>query len=229
MKTTNPYFGQQETEGPNLRPTICATGITQPSEATIVAAEDGKELGRRKAIVSAFDTKYKIGYHEWHTVKAGAFTNTIAAQASRVPLFFQHNWDWSEQVPIGFTEAAEETAEGLQIDAAFWLDLAPSAACWRALEVGALREWSIGYHVIALERDPDDENHFYITEAELLEASVVLRGANPATRTLPASAPPPDTDPGQTSEPEGNAAWSPEPDQLARLLARPGARAALRV
>src|SRR5690606_9972196 len=72
-----------------------------------------------------------------------------------------------------------------------YVDIDPSIArLYESMREGAIREWSIGYSVLATRADREDDMHQFVTEAELLEGSSVLRGANPATRTLEvASAP----------------------------------------
>ncbi len=150
---------------------------------TLAADDDTGAKGAVKALVSAYGVKYRIGYATWHTIEADAFAESIAAQAS-IPLFWQHSWDWSEQPPIGHSSASEEP-DGLHIDGEFYVDLDPEVArIYAAMKAGALREWSIGYQPIEIRKDTDDDRHFFVTKAELLEASVVLRGANPETQTL---------------------------------------------
>ncbi len=159
---------------------ICRATLTA---STLTAADsDDEKTGKVRAIVSAYGVRYQIGYARYHTIEADAFAKSIKAQAS-IPLFWQHAWDWSEQPPIGHADASE-TADGLEIDGDMYLDQAGVPAIHRAMVAGALREWSIGYRILTARDDPDDDLHRFIEEAELLEASVVLRGANPQTKTL---------------------------------------------
>lgn len=147
------------------------------------AAKSDEKPGTVKALVSAYGVKYRIGYARWHTIEAGAFADSIAAQGT-IPLFWQHSWQYTEQAPIGHGAASESDA-GLEIDGELYVAEDPTVARLHMAMVNkAIREWSIGYRVIAQRVDPDDDTHFFVTEGELLEASSVLRGANPATETL---------------------------------------------
>ena len=155
--------------------------IAAPS--TFVARKSEAKAGSVTALVSAYETKYRIGYSTYHTIRANAFADSIAAQPS-IPIFWAPAWNYSEQPPIGHGSASEGDA-GLEIDGELYIDADPEIGrIHSAMMVGALREWSIGYQVLAEEKDPDDDMHSYVTKAELLEASIVLRGANPATETL---------------------------------------------
>lgn len=145
-------------------------------------AAEAKAAGTVKALVSAYGVKYRIGWSTWHTIEAGAFAKSIAEQAA-IPLFWQHAWSYTEQMPIGHGTATEE-ARGLVIEGEEYVDDPEVARLHRAQMAGAINEWSIGYRVLAMRADPDDDTHYYVTEGELLEASSVLRGANPATETL---------------------------------------------
>lgn len=151
--------------------------------AAFTAADDGDgDTGRILALVSAYGVKYRIGFDTWHTIMPGAFADSIAAQPS-IPLFYAHNWT-DGAMPIGHAVAAESD-DGLEIDGRLYLDADPALGrLWQALKAGAIREYSIGYAVKTETVDDDDDQHFHVGAAELLEASAVLRGANPATRTL---------------------------------------------
>ena len=143
-------------------------------------------MGQVSALVSAYDVEYQIGHKLFHTIKAGAFAEY---KGTVVPLFWQHAWDWSERTPIGVA-TADETDEGLVVTGTLWLDIPEALAVWRSNKAGALTEWSIGYGVrqSANEVTKADGLHLDVTAGELLEASSVLRGANPATRTLQTAA-----------------------------------------
>lgn len=148
----------------------------------ILAAEDGEDgRGTIRALVSAYNVRYRIGYATFHTIEPGAFADQIG---DRLPMFWQHNWDWAERPPIGDAEA-EESDDGLILDGVMYTDLGGDAAqVYAGLKSGALTQWSIGYRVLETRVDEDDDFHFFVTKGELLEGSSVLRGANPATDTL---------------------------------------------
>ncbi len=155
--------------------------------ATMTAAftaADGDEgdTGRLLALVSAYGVRYRIGSGTFHTIQPGAFADSIAGQES-IPLFWSHDWT-DGGLPVGHATASESD-DGLEIDGRLYLETDPALGrLWESLRAGAVREWSIGYAVRTQTVDDDDDQHFYVDEAELLEASAVLRGANPQTRTL---------------------------------------------
>jgi len=169
--------------------------MTELSTARLAApavftAAEGDTAGKFTALVSAYDTKYRIGWSTWHTIEAGSFA---AAEGATVPIYAEHGWQSDAAAPIGHGTATETDA-GLQIEGELYVAASGDAASvYLALKAGALNEWSIGYRVLATRTDPEDETHMFVTEAELLEASSVLRGANPDTNTLMvASRPNPD-------------------------------------
>jgi HK97 family phage prohead protease len=203
-------------------PTETATTLRIPMKATFTAADDPAKPGAFRALVSAYDVKYRIGYALWHTIEMGAFKTSIAEQTS-IPIFWMHSWDWSEQMPIGAASAEESTGDGgLVLDGRLYVDIDPSIArLYQAMREDAIREWSIGYSVLALRTDPDDQLHEFVTEAELLEGSSVLRGANPDTRTLEVASAPGDRSRITTSS--GVVVETADRDLIAQLTATPAA------
>ena len=201
-----------------------------------VAAAD-KAKGTVKALVSAYNVKYRIGYATWHTIEAGAFADAAASE-DPVPLFWMHGWSWTDQFPVGVGYASE-TDDGLVIDGQMYISDPEVARLHAALLDGALPEWSIGYRVVETRLDPDDDRHYFVTKAELLEASSVLEGANPATQTLEVASrpatqqPPSNTTPEPVMPPAADTAGYDDGDQPLtdsdtdlrfRLLARPAVR-----
>lgn len=155
----------------------------------VLEASEKDGTGRIKALVSAYDVKYRMGFATWHTLKAGAFDEALAEQEN-FPLFFQHNWDMGERPPIGHAAAEEgeyNGKTGLVFDASFYLDTPDGRAVYNANKAKALREWSVGYMPVSFDKDPADANHYVVTKSELWEASSVLRGANPETETMAAA------------------------------------------
>lgn len=143
-------------------------------------SKDGK-FGTVKALVSAYDVEYNMGF-AYHKMLAGAFSDAVD---SVIPVFWQHNWNFTEQPPIGTAVVAEEK-RGVVVDASFFLDLEAGRAVYNAIKAKALREWSIGYRIREhkeIARD-DAPPLWEISKAELFEASSVLKGANPKTDTL---------------------------------------------
>ena len=153
-------------------------------------SDDG-DTGHVEAIVSAFDVDYRMGWMTKHRITANAFRASLA-QSSNIPIFFQHNWAWSEQPPIGtgLASAVASPKPGLKVAADFFLDTESGRSTFRAIKAGALREWSIGYRITKYEVEEDDDGFkvVIVNEADLMEASSVLRGANPGTETLKVAA-----------------------------------------
>lgn len=155
--------------------------------AEVLEAKEEDGVGKVKALVSAYNVDYRMGWQTNHRMQVGTFAESLAANAN-VPLFWQHNWNYTEQPPIGVA-TGEETARGLVITGEFFLDTEAGRAVFNANKAGALREWSIGYRIEEYSSDAgsdksDDIETWTITKAELMEASSVLRGANPKTKTL---------------------------------------------
>lgn len=166
-------------DGTDRRPVTAGARLAVPVH---VAALPDVGEGAVTALVSAYNVEYRIGWFSRHIIRSGAFADSIAAQES-IPLFWEHDWSgMALGVPIGHA-SAEEVDEGLRITGQLYVDDATVARIWRSMQAGALREWSIGYQVLTARYDTDDEDLAEVVKAELLEASSVLRGANPQTRT----------------------------------------------
>jgi HK97 family phage prohead protease len=148
--------------------------------ATVAALPESGE-GVVEALVSAYDVEYRIGFFARHIIRAGAFAASIKAQES-IPLFWQHDWQ-AGGLPVG-DATATEGPDGLTIKGQLYMEDPSVARLWRAMKAGAIREWSIGYKVLTAKFSDDDEDLAEVVEGELLEASSVLRGANPQTHTL---------------------------------------------
>lgn len=202
-----------------------ATTIRVPMTARFLAADDDDAArpGHVRAVVSAYGVKYRIGWALWHTIEMGAFAASIAELEGIIPLFWMHGWDWTDQMPVGDALASEDDDEaGLVVDGGLYVDLDPEVArLHRAAKNKAIREWSIGYRVIASRRDTNDEAHEFVTEAELLEASLVLRGANPETRTLEVAAAPAPAGMTRVTTPAGVVVETADADLIAALTHSP--------
>lgn len=152
--------------------------------------------GEVTAYPSIIGRPYRMGWFTWHQLEPGCFDESIAEQDGRFPIYVQHNWDWSERPPIGnvnaarevdFDDAEDDGARALEIVGRLYPDIPDGLACLHAMAARALREWSIGYLIEAYRVEEDDDEGrltVYVERAQLWEASVVLRGANPWTQTL---------------------------------------------
>jgi HK97 family phage prohead protease len=158
-------------------------------------AEPKPDLGEGivEALVAAYDIDFKLGsfwgLEFWERIEKGAFAESIADDAP-FAVYRQHGRtagpgsEWSA-APIGYTTKAEDTDEGPVFTMQLLIKYEEVAQTWELMLAGALREWSIGYRPIppiVLELDEDKETEV-IRKGELYEASTVLRGANPNTKT----------------------------------------------
>jgi len=141
------------------------------------ASDDAK--GVIAGYASVFDVHYKIGRDVLETIKPGAFTDSLKHRGGVVPFFLGH--DWTE--PLGVVRASEDS-HGLKVRAEVFMDTEKGRSVWRSAKAGSLKEWSIGFRALTV-RDSEKDGFRVeeILEADLLEASVVLVGANPATST----------------------------------------------
>lgn len=174
-----------------------------------------------EAYASVFDAEYRIAFGIDEAVRRGAFQRSIEAQPS-IPVFYEHRWG---EGPIGVTTEASEDDTGVRVRAQLFVDDNPAArAIWRAMEAGALREWSIGFLPTVIESEQRDDGTTLetIVEGELIEASVVVRGANPETQTVAVRSEAAD-DAAEESEPEPvlvDGAWERLADPVLRDVLR---------
>ena len=154
--------------------------------ASVRAVEDGRP-GEVEARVTTFGNEYPIGFGVHERIAPGAFAQSLAEQQS-VPVFYEHAWSAG---PIGNTTEYREDDDGLVIRGQLYVDGRdpdPRArAVHRAMQAGALREWSIGFlptKIVEERNEEQDRITEVIEEGILAEASVVVRGANPETATL---------------------------------------------
>ncbi len=116
-------------------------------------------------------------------VAPGAFRASLAEHkdAGTSPLMLLNHDAW-EQLPIGIWTSLEEDAYGLKITGQL-LDTAMGRDTYTALKSGAISGLSIGFRVKAFEvRQTQDDPLRTITEADLIEVSVVTLPANVKAR-----------------------------------------------
>lgn len=134
--------------------------------------------GRARALVTTFDRAYGIGPRTTETITRSTFAD------GPVPIYFQHG---HSEVPVGHATATA-AERGTELDVQFYLDTERGLATYRAMNAGALKEWSVGFTAgpddITVTRGADGTVNERIDRGDLLEVSVVLRGANPNTETL---------------------------------------------
>lgn len=146
------------------------------------AAQDAPE-GTVEGYITVFGTEYPIGWGLRERIEPGAFDASLAARGGVIPIYYQHDHR-SGGTPIGVGEVTRDD-KGYWVRAELFIDDDPKArTVWRTMAKGALREWSVGFTTaeegdVRVERDVE-----IIQRGDLMEASVVLRGANPDTETL---------------------------------------------
>lgn len=150
--------------------------------------------GEIEAFPTVLGRPYRMGFFTWHQIEPGAFDDSLGEQDGRIPIYVQHNWDWTERPPIGHTREAAEVdfsdgdgdTRAVRIAGRLYPDVQDGLAVLHAMAARALREWSIGYLIEEYTAEDDDESGrtiIHVVRAQLWEGSVVLRGANPWTGT----------------------------------------------
>ena len=151
--------------------------------AELRSARETKDKGHVKARVAAYDVEYQMGFRLRHVIEAGAFESGVT-----VPVFFGHSWT-DGTPPIGHGSVTT-SGRGLDLDAQLFLASEDGRRVFDSIKARALKEWSIAYKILKFTETTTDDGWttVRISEAELLEASSVLRGANPETETLQVAA-----------------------------------------
>jgi HK97 family phage prohead protease len=151
-------------------------GTRQRSVSFRAAPElgDGVVVGR----VTSYGNAYNIGAGVKELIVRGAFDRAVGGV---IPVFWSHDWDAG---PIGISRSITSSASGLDVTAELFLDDPKVRNVYRSLQAGALRAWSVGFRATRTEWDKTDNRIERILEADLIEASVVVRGANPQAQNL---------------------------------------------
>lgn len=147
----------------------------------VLRAEEGAPEGILVGYASVYDVQYRIGYGLSEEIAPGAFDASIRDGGGVIPIFYQHDWT----NPIGVARASSD-AHGLKVEAQLFVaDNERARSVYLATAAGALREWSVGFYPSGIElRAEDGEEVERVTAADLAEASVVVRGANPETEMV---------------------------------------------
>lgn len=170
--------------------------------AALNLEDDSAPKGTLEGYASIYNKPY-MGEFGPQMVAKNAFAEDIADKNGVIPIFYQHGWaKASNSVPIGYATVKED-AKGLKVQAQLFINEMPEAmSVWLASAAGALREWSIGFlakevtmldskgkpllNLSAAGMDSIERTD----KGELLESSVVVKGANPwTTMTRAAEAP----------------------------------------
>jgi HK97 family phage prohead protease len=160
-------------------------GETKRIKAAITRSPtDGS--GQFVAMVSPFGPPPDI---TGDVVSAGAYSATIMDATIRNPgalwtLWYNHQYEDPENA-IGVITAAAETAEGLFVQGQLDLGNDRAVKVYEAMLAGTLREFSIGFGIVEKHwGELDGRPVRYLDVLELLEISVVWKGAAYGTRLV---------------------------------------------
>jgi uncharacterized protein len=136
--------------------------------------------GKFTALVSAFGITDSQG----QSIERGAFADALKAFSDDQPLpvLWDHQWDdiWAH---IGSAKA-EETDEGLRIEAQLDMSNPTAEQAYSLLSQGRVHEFSIGGFESPEGIETDDQGVEHVTSFALTEVSLTLKGANPATKLI---------------------------------------------
>ena len=136
---------------------------------SIKAVDD--DSGTFTGLASVFDN---VDYHG-DIVRRGAFSKSLAAGAP-IPLLWMHKSD-DPRNWVGDVISAVETAEGLEVVGKFDLSSEHGLASYRNVKGRRISGLSIGYAIRSAVKTAAGNE---LTDLELIEVSIVARGANPA-------------------------------------------------
>ncbi len=128
--------------------------------------------------VAGYASTFNSVDHYGDTIAPGAFTNTIQkhqAEGTRLPVLFQHDSTLGSHV--GYIDNATEDEHGLYVTIQLDDDETGTKA-FNLCKSRRINAMSIGFRSIAEEPNPDGAGYL-ITEADLVEVSLVMSPANP--------------------------------------------------
>jgi HK97 family phage prohead protease len=136
--------------------------------------------GDMVALASTFG---KVDQHGDRVIR-GAYSTDVAKlkAGASLPLVWGHDVNGSPQNFVGEIHDADETDEGLEVDAHFDLDDPVARKAYRLVKQSAIDKLSIGYRVRRERRANDGVNE--LLDIELHEVSLVLNPANERARVL---------------------------------------------
>lgn len=141
----------------------------QRKSAALSIKTTDDQTGTFTGLASVFDNLDAHG----DIVRRGAFTKSLAA-GRQIPLIWEHKADDPRNY-VGDILNAAETAEGLAITGRFDLATEHGQAAYRNVKGRRVGGLSIGYHVQNATKTAAGNE---LTELDLVEISVVARGAN---------------------------------------------------
>ncbi|MBS6031146.1 MAG: HK97 family phage prohead protease [Kocuria rhizophila] len=172
------------------------TDIETRSRGIAVKSRNDED-GTFEAVVSAFGNIDSYG----DVMVKGAFERTLAEwreNGGEIPFLWSHASNDPMSYVAGIHEA-KETDEGLLVRGQFDLDTDQSRQAYKLLKSGRVREFSFGFIVRDAEDGEKNGEHVrYVKDVDLLEASMTILGANPATRLVAIKSTPTIPDPALT-------------------------------
>lgn len=159
--------------------------LVKEASAHVKAAgeTDGLEAGQVKALVSVFDVVDSYG----DVIRKGAFAKSLAdwEQSGNVlPFIWAHDWG-DPYSHIGVVEKAEETDEGLVVQAKLDLDNPKAEQVYRLMKGRRVTQFSFAYDVVdGSEQKSDGRDVYELRELKLHEVGPCLIGVNQSTDLL---------------------------------------------
>lgn len=144
-----------------------------------VRIQEGADEGIVQLVASTYGIPYEVGYGWQEQIEAGAFSS---ATSTVIPIWLQHKYDANSL--LGYSIKIEDTPTELVLTVQMFLDDPVVAKVWQAMKAGALDEWSVGFYANQIQWDSKNPDLDIITEGDLVEVSVCMRGANPQTGTI---------------------------------------------
>lgn len=148
------------------------------------ADDDGKALGIVEGYSAVYDEPYRVGAGLTESISQRAFDRSIRERSGVIPVFWAHGWKKNNDTPIGHAEVRED-GTGLHTTAYLYIEDEPRIrSLYNSVVNGAIKEWSVGFlpteDGIVATRTATGVNED-ITDADLIETSLALKGMNPGT------------------------------------------------
>jgi HK97 family phage prohead protease len=176
---------------------------------------DDAPPGTVRALVSSYDVEYDIGGGRRERIKPDA----LYGRRESIPLFYEHDWAH----PIGVARAGSQE-EGFLIDGRLFIEDPLVRSLHELTKEDALSEWSIGFLAEEFDTEASTDDLDVVSRGQVVEASLVVMGANPGTATLDVRHA--EKDPEEKADPP--APEAPSEEQLTLALADAGWREVIR-
>lgn len=171
-----------------LSVTLATDGVTRYLTAEVKTRAAGADTppGSFEAYASAYGIDYQVDENTFEQIAAGALADTGV-----IPVFYQHGGPIGQRwmfPPIGAATKNDSDDRGLRSTGQLFVEEGgPDVVrVYRSMEVGALREWSIGFRPtqVRTEKMGKGNTREIVEAATVYEISTVVRGANPGSSTI---------------------------------------------